>query len=231
MLHSWLCNHSIKHAHDHPVTALCEWRGHLASICKDVLKIWKSKDWEVIGEGFGHRKGANSLLCSPQTGDYPYNTLGMLISSSNDGYMYFWDVRALIFHRTTVHASLRMKYFFRMTADDFTTMNVEERNRNEKPPKIPTPITAMLWSANGQILYTGDRKTRVKGWGGFSAMYTSIPVEEFDLEEERLKLAAEEKEEMLRRMRSGGGKSDGIKKALADQMSGMKLEEDGNSKK
>ena len=40
-------------------------------------------------------------------------------------------------------------------------------------------------------------------------------VEEFDLEEERLKLAAEEKEEMLRRMRSGGGKSDGIKKALA----------------
>ena len=76
-----------------------------------------------------------------------------------------------------------------------------------------------------------DRKTRVKGWGGFSAMYTSIPVEEFDLEEERLKLAAEEKEEMLRRMRSGGGKSDGIKKALADQMSGMKLEEDGNSKK
>ena len=89
----------------------------------------------------------------------------------------------------------------------------------------------MLWSANGQILYTGDRKTRVKGWGGFSAMYTSIPVEEFDLEEERLKLAAEEKEEMLRRMRSGGGKSDGIKKALADQMSGMKLEEDGNSKK
>ena len=195
------------------------------------MKIWKSKDWEVIGEGFGHRKGANSLLCSPQTGDYPYNTLGMLISSSNDGYMYFWDVRALIFHRTTVHASLRMKYFFRMTADDFTTMNVEERNRNEKPPNIPIPITAMLWSANGQILYTGDRKTRVKGWGGFSAMYTSIPVEEFDLEEERLKLAAEEKEEMLRRMRSGGGKSDGIKKALADQMSGMKLDEDGNSKK
>ena len=34
---------SIKHAHDHPVTALCEWREHLASICKDVLKIWKSK--------------------------------------------------------------------------------------------------------------------------------------------------------------------------------------------
>ena len=76
--------------------------------CIENLEV---KDWEVIGEGFGHRKGANSLLCSPQTGDYPYNTLGMLISSSNDGYMYFWDVRALIFHRTSVHASLRMKYF------------------------------------------------------------------------------------------------------------------------
>eukprot|EP00943_MAST-04B_sp_MAST-4B-sp1_P002087 g2087.t1 len=220
---SWLCNHTIKHAHDNPVTAMVEWRGHLASICKDVLKIWKPKDWEVIGEGFGHRKGCTDLVCSPKTGDYPYNTLGMLTASCNDGYVYYWDVRTLIFHRSTVHASLRMKHFFRMTADNFSTMNVEQLNQHDKEPSIPTPITCMLWSANGQILYTGDRKTRVKGWGGFSAMYTSIPIEEFDAEEDRIKQEAEAKEEMLRQMRSG--------KAIADQVSAMKIEDGSSSKK
>ena len=191
---------------------MVEWRGHLSSICKEVLRVWHPKDWEIIGEGFGHRKGASSLVCSPKTGDYPYNTLGMLISSSNDGYLYYWDVRSLIFHRSTVHASLRMKYFFRMTADAFTTMNVDQTNKHEKPPSVPIPITCMLWSANGQILYTGDRKMRVKGWGGFSAMYTSIPMEEFELEEDRIKKAADAQEEMLRRINSGKSITNSISK-------------------
>ena len=53
---------------------------------------------------------------------------------------------------------------------------------------------------------------RVKGWGGFSAMYTSIPMEEFELEEDRIKKAADAQEEMLRRMNSGKSITNSISK-------------------
>ena len=56
-----------------------------------------------------------------------------------------------------------------------------------------TPVTALLFSLNGQTLVTGDRKARIKTWGGFAAMYTSIPLEEIKEKEDEIKLLSAKK--------------------------------------
>ena len=66
---------------------------------------------------------------------------------------------------------------------------------------------------------------RIKGWGGFSAMYTSIPMEEFEAEEDRIKEAADAQEAML----SALGKS--IKDSVSKLTEGGKVAEANDGKK
>ena len=187
---SWLCNRTITAAHPNAVTACVDYRGLLVSMDKAIIKVWDpSQDWDLVGEGYGHRKATTGLAVSPQTGDYPFNTIGMIVSSSAEGFLYFWDIRTLMFHKNSAHSQkIKMKYYFRMSVENnYTTRRYGELNFEDQQNDL-TSITSILFTRNGQGLLTGDRKARIKIWGGFSAMYTSIPLDEIreKLEEIRI---------------------------------------------
>ncbi len=187
---SWLCNRTITAAHPNAVTACVDYRGLLVSMDKAIIKVWDpSQDWDLVGEGYGHRKATTGLAVSPQTGDYPFNTIGMIVSSSAEGFLYFWDIRTLMFHKNSAHSQkIKMKYYFRMSVENnYTTRRYGELNFEDQQDDL-TSITSILFTRNGQGLLTGDRKARIKIWGGFSAMYTSIPLDEIreKLEEIRI---------------------------------------------
>jgi len=192
----WLCTRTLKAAHINSVTALVEWRGFLITADKLSLKVWESREWSVVGEAFGHGKSVTSLVVSPETGDYPFNTIGMVLSSTIEGFIYFWDIRTIMFHYECAHGKqLKMKFFYKMSVEnsDETKAIGERSSIIEKEKFDLTPITALLFSLNGQTLVTGDRKARIKTWGGFAAMYTSIPLEEIKEKEDEIKMLSAKK--------------------------------------
>ena len=114
-----------------------------------MIKVWdSSQNWDVVGEGYGHRKAATGLAISPQTGDYPYNTIGMVVSSSAEGFLYFWDIRTLMYHKNSAHSKkIKMKYYFRMSVENNSqTHRYGEKNFENEQHDL-TSITSLLFTS------------------------------------------------------------------------------------